>query len=1040
MYKKRVMLSAMALAGSLAGAEMVRNGGFENGMADWTSPQRSGGRKAVHSIAPDTAYGKSCLKAIGDTANKYNGFLTLIQPLPQMEPGVSCIFRTKVKPQVADPAGKKFQVVIRQENAAKAGLGYTGFTVNLSGKEWTTLEMPFKPHKNAVSFKLYLISCKLGDADSVLVDDLSILPESEAFKTAGDELVRNGDFEKGISPWHCTQSAGQKNVHTLSNETKFGNACLRAMGDPANKYNGFMALTQPLPVLSKDVTYIFRAKARPAVKNPVGKEFKIVIRQANAANAGLGYTGFTLNLSEDTWRNFEMRFKPRKDAASFSIYILGSKLVANDAVYVDDVSLTPETEIAKPFKPEKKVNNPGKVLSQDGVSAKIDSKTGLLSTLSINGKVIQPEAESSSVVYVQTDGKEYALDGVNTPGAENAFAAKADYSFADGFFRETVTVTALKDFNAPVKIGVRHGFLQKDWKKIVGALRPVRVIPTTAKTIFSYGENHKDLTLGELDQYQHTAFPMAALENDEAYLLAGSRSLDDFVTLSPNIPAGYFPSVQQNPKTVKKGQTFRFELNWKLFPKSANRLRDLYRFYCDRLQTERKELQPYIPPRFTAPRTFYPGAFGSHTYFVKSREERLRPGTNVWFYSWHDNISERYPVSGSWWSAGNNWAKKLNAEELKKYVDYLQNEKKFNLIFYFRQLANLNQRGKEFPDNWYHRTPGGALHLYGGGYDVKLPPQVAKEVGYDKLPLGHYDFTNPKYRDFYHKEIFKALKFYQPRALGWDMGSDIYEFITIARTYDTIQQEKLPVKVTANESAGPSQPYTDMVLQENGLLGGKTAYDYEVVRAYTTAVVCLERFNIFGYAVDNYLTGKKTWLTAHGLAENKRYLDDLLKRRPELRSNRNKLVQLCQLRASLWDLAMGASPGYLEEAPPVPDALMRMAGDVNGLIGVNKSFALKFANGLDTCNRQSASAWMDGKALRIAIHNDDSKPAAITLSLDKKLFAGQGWTAGKIAKGKLFSVTPEGEKSAPFKVTEKGNDIVINANGEAFGSLLFFID
>ena len=313
---------------------------------------------------------------------------------------------------------------------------------------------------------------------------------------------------------------------------------------------------------------------------------------------------------------------------------------------------------------------------------------------------------------------------------------------------------------------------------------------------------------------------------------------------------------------------------------------------------------------------------------------------------------------------------------------------------------------------------------------------MAKETGYSKLPLGHYDFTNPEYREFYHNEIFKALRYYQPRALGWDMGSDSYEFITIARTYSQIQEDKLPVKVAANESAGPSQLYADMVLLENGLLGGKTAYDYEVVRAYTTAVVCLERFNIFDYAVANALDGRKTWLSAHGLSENKRYLDDLLRRHPELRDQRKRLSQLCQLRACLWDLAMGASPGYLEEAQPVPEHLMQMAADVNGIPAVNRSFALQFANGLDTFGRLAASAWMNKAALRIAIHNDDSNPAEISLKLDRKLFEKDGWNVQSIANGKVFQVTPEGEKQVPFRITAESNYFLLQAETEGFSSLL----
>ena len=272
------------------------------------------------------------------------------------------------------------------------------------------------------------------------------------------------------------------------------------------------------------------------------------------------------------------------------------------------------------------------------------------------------------------------------------------------------------------------------------------------------------------------------------------------------------------------------------------------------------------------------------------------------------------------------------------------------------------------------------------------------------------------------------------------MGSDIYEFITMARTYSTIQKEKLPIKITANESAGPSQTYADMILLENGILGGKSVYDYEVVKAYTTAVVCLERFNIFDYAVDNALDGKRTWLSKHGLAENKRYLDYILKRHPNLRKDKDRLSQLCQVRGSMWDLGMGASPGYLEEAKPLPKSLLQMAGDANGLLAVNKSFSLKFANGLDTYNRQSAAAWMSNKSLRLVVHNDDAKAAKITLKLAKAVFAKEGWTQQTISKAKVYSVTPEGEKIVKFNILSSGNDLVFTGVAEPFGSLYLFAD
>jgi hypothetical protein len=142
----------------------------------------------------------------------------------------------------------------------------------------------------------------------------------------------------------------------------------------------------------------------------------------------------------------------------------------------------------------------------------------------------------------------------------------------------------------------------------------------------------------------------------------------------------------------------------------------------------------------------------------------------------------------------------------------------------------------------------------------------------------------------------------------------------------------------------------------------------------------------------------------------------------------------------MWDLGMGASPGYLEEAKPLPSTLLKMAGDVNGLLAVNKSFSLKFANNLNTYKRQSAAAWMSNQSLRLVVHNDDDKAAKITLKLDKAVFAKAGWTQTTICKAKVYSVTPEGEKIVKFNITSNGNDLVFTGQAEAFGSLYLFAE
>lgn len=162
----------------------------------------------------------------------------------------------------------------------------------------------------------------------------------------GAELVKNGDFENGLKSWFSAQrSGGRKDVHTCVNQTEFGKQCLKAVGDPENKYNSFLSLTQQLPVLDSNTTYILRAKVCPNVKEPADKEFKVVIRQENADGKGLGYTGFTVNLEENKWLILEMPFKPRKDAVKFAFYIISTKLAGEDAILLDDVSLVPEKDL-----------------------------------------------------------------------------------------------------------------------------------------------------------------------------------------------------------------------------------------------------------------------------------------------------------------------------------------------------------------------------------------------------------------------------------------------------------------------------------------------------------------------------------------------------------------------------------------------------------------------------------------------------------------------------------------------------------------------
>ncbi len=1033
--------AAVFLGFSLGAAEnMLKNGDFESSsIKPWMTTKK--GFKTIYEIKN----GK--LICSGDTQNKYNYNLTLIQDVPQqLVPGKRYLLSAEALSNVKNAAKKQGSIQIRAIDKNGKSIKYYGVNLTLDNslKKYNYI---YTPPANAASHQIYISHGNFENDDFIEVDNVSLTDAPEIAKEDGNMIV-NGNFEYfELEPWRAPQTGKNNKFYQLSTDTSFGKQCLAVSGDLNHRYKN-SSFIQNLPALQHGKEYLLSGRVRACnknatsggLKNLTNKSFKIHVREINSANRSLRYIGFTVNLSEDTWKYYEKMFVPHKEAVKWELYISADQLETADAVFVDELKLSPAGDAGSPFDHSATETVAVSTVAKDGFVADINKKSGLLHKLVINGVEIQPAAKLGTVVAVERNGSETLLDGKNTPA--EGFKAEAKYDFADGMFREVVTVEALQDFDDTVKIGVRHGINTAKWDTQLGALRPMRVLPADKSTIFSFGTDFNDLNPGILDSYQHTAYPLVILENKDYYLLAGSRNLDDFVTIATNKPSGYIPAMQRNPKSIKKGDKFRFENNWKLFSRKKYMLRDLWRFYQEHLQTKDKDLADFIPAKYPEDRHFYPGVFAAHTYLLKSREDRTPDGANIWFYSCHDNIRERYPVSGSWWSAGNAYREKIEANMLKKYMARVQKERDFKLILYLRQLANLRERDRgAFPDSWYKRVPGGALHLYGGGYQVKLPKHVAEDVGYDTIPWGQHNFANPDFRKFYLNEIYTFIDFYQPRAIGWDMGSDLDEFKVIATTYRHLRDQGHKIKAVANEGAGPTAAYVDMVLLENGILGGKSPYDFEVNRAYTRTLVCLERWNIFRLAFDVYTTGKKSWLNENGIKENNRYLEVLLKERPELKNNRIEAARLCQLRVSLYDLALGASPGYMEEAAPVPPTLVKVAGEVNGLYPVNRSFAVTFSNNSNVDQYKMVSAWQNEKSFRLVAFNNRYKNETFDIKLDHAYFASIGWKYDDLKNFTAKAVSPDGEKDIDVKlINDVHFGISIRCTLPAFTALMFSAD
>ena len=714
-----------------------------------------------------------------------------------------------------------------------------------------------------------------------------------------------------------------------------------------------------------------------------------------------------------------------------------------------------------PFDPTAKAETSGPhlELKSGEVTARIDIVTGLLDTLSFGEVEVQPSAANNSVIFVNMGGKETAFrakaslqssgDAISAElqpeDASVPFRARAEYRIEDGYFTEKVTLTAQSEVKQPVRLGVRHGFDPVRWDRTICAMYPMRAISAGESTVFSYREEENDLNLSQMDKYQYVVYPLTLLEGPKGILLAGSFDLDRFVTIAPNHPQGYFPSFQRNPKSVCNGETFEFVCRYRFFPKEKYLLRDVWREYAKRIFSRNPLIADFFPYRDRPYRTYFHGEHVGSTFFMESREKRLSPASNIWWFGWLDWETETYPVQGEWWTSivEGKWSR-MSAERMRKEIARLQGEG-HKLALYFRQLANLQLKGTLFPEEWYRKKAGGSLDLYGGGFHVKISPEMQKALGYPDIPWGTFNFDNKQYNEFYVNEVKTAVSFYAPKAVGWDMGwrpDHVGMFSAQFQIFDWMRRTRPDMKVVSNEcGGGPGLFCSDLAILENGALGGKNEYDFEVMKAFGNAMVVIERVGIAKGTVKLYLTKQKSsWLSEAGLEWNRKYLDFILKKHPDWKEDINALGRLCQLRFNLWDQALGAAPGYLDEMENVPGPMREMARDTIALPLIIESFVVRFPNELDRMAPLFASFWLNEKQARMAVFNDSTEDKEFTLRLRKSYFSARKWDAAQLAQGKVFILTPETTSDGALSWREDDENIIVSGVLPPFGSAMLFCD
>ncbi|MBR2345927.1 MAG: hypothetical protein IKA71_09130 [Lentisphaeria bacterium] len=865
-------------------------------------------------------------------------------------------------------------------------------------------------------------------------------------------VVSNADFESGdLSSWASRQQPyGQVELFKVipgGNNNNSGGYHLKSSGDKNNRFNNFITLVQDIKTIpSAKKTYVFGGFAQAEMKSSAGKFAKFSIREVDADGKTVAYQDIPVNPHNAQYTLYEKFFTPSPRTRQLQFYLVQSGMTAEDSVYWDNIFFS-EFGNEKPFAPEKKKNTARTLtLQSDGITAHIDMASGLLDSLLSGSEVIHPAAADNSVIFIRINGKPVTFKcGKKAPVRKGSsivaellpaeknipFKADVEYKISNGFFTEKIIFTALEAVNTHFQIGVRHGFNSKAWEKIICALYPARVIDAGESTLFSYSEKENDRNRTMMDQYQYPVYPLTMLKSERGILLAGSFDLDKFVTISPNHPQGYFPSLQKNPLSAKKGEKFEFVYNCRFYPADRYWLRDVWREYCKNIYSNNPMIKDFVPYKERPYRNYFRGAHAGSTFFMASREAKLSPNSNIWWFGWLDWAHETYPVSGSWWNKAvrGEWHK-TSAEQMKAEITRLQN-KGHKLALYCRQLANLNLKGSKFPESWFKHKAGGSLDIYAGALRIKISPEMQKEFNWQDIPWGTYNFDNQEFNDFYVKQILTAVDYYDPKAVGWDMAwrpDHPGIFAAQARIFKCMREKYPDKKVATNECGGsPTIFYSDLVMLENGALGGRDEYNYEFIKAFGNAMVCIERSELFkGAVILNMTNGKSSWLSAKGLALNKKYLDHILKLQPELRENQQELALRCQLRMNLLDQALGASPGYMEGLPRLPEKMLTMAQDSVSIPLIVESFVVRLPNGKDRMNPLYASAWLNEKSARTVIYNDNTIPEKFTLRLQKKYFRKFNWNKADLATGEAFFLNPEKNSAAKLTWDENDQDIIVS--------------
>ncbi|MCF6175134.1 MAG: hypothetical protein L3J71_05170 [Victivallaceae bacterium] len=163
------MMALLMVVGAFAGENLVKNGDFKAGKANWYIPKKD--IELFQFLPADTIDGPY-LKVIGaETPDKYARINNRLKGI-KVQVGDEVIIKAKIK---CDKLSGKFQVMFRQVDVNKKSLQYSGFTFKKRAEfDWKDFSRKITIKPGAVRFYIYIISVYLASDDAVYVKNISI--------------------------------------------------------------------------------------------------------------------------------------------------------------------------------------------------------------------------------------------------------------------------------------------------------------------------------------------------------------------------------------------------------------------------------------------------------------------------------------------------------------------------------------------------------------------------------------------------------------------------------------------------------------------------------------------------------------------------------------------------------------------------------------------------------------------------------------------------------------------------------------------------